>query len=164
MKTSVKVVQKRSSLHLLITHQGTRRWQGTGLKLAGVKSKDTQTWRTAESMARQLEAELLLNLEVTVTAKTDFLAYMAEQINLRRDKKRAQSIYNKLLAYCAESNIKRVRFQDVNEKFIVAFHSWCREARGNCENTITVELMFIKSILNKAVNEKVITHHIFLLD
>lgn len=111
-------------LHLLITHAGRRTWKSTGLKLTGVKSKDAKIWRLAKEKARQLEAELLLNREVTVLSKTDFLEYMKEQISYRKEKKRAQSIYNKILKYCKEQKLKRLLFHQVNEKFVTGFHDW----------------------------------------
>ncbi len=86
-----------------------------------------------------------------------FYDFYEKQVELLNDKLAPNTIraYNSQLGKLREFK-KNVAFNDVDLDFITAYEGFIKKTKGNNKNTVVKSIKFIKSILNRAVDQGII--------
>ncbi len=96
---------------------------------------------------------------------SDFTAFMDEHV--RHFEARSQvntqisynKIRNKLIAYAlATTGRETIHFEDLTVRWVKGFISWCRESRGNSQNTASKAGAILRTFIRAAIDENLMSY------
>lgn len=111
---------------------------------------------------KDLSAEQLRYEYDHYSASIDFIAFMKEEIQLRRGEiekttlRQHQVCLNKLTEFK-----KEISFSEIDETFVLRFKSYLKDKLKNDVNTISSNLKVFKAYINRARRKKIINHDPF---
>lgn len=148
------------SIQLDVVEGGKRTRENLGLYLTGDRDKDRETMLLAEQIrAKRLRERTLRNAgiaEISFRPEEDFLTFY-DTLKDRKGKP-WRNLRSHLTAYVANT---RPRFADINEQWLSGFWDLLK-GRGLAQNTIASYLDVLKTALNTAVRQKVISINPFV--
>ena len=160
---SIRKKQRKNgtiTLYLDINFNGIRKWEPLNLILTGNKSIDKDTMLQAERIRAKRLIDISsgrFNIEQIFSGNKDFVIFYKKIIDENPGYERRVSVYKHLCRYCELNFIEKLYFKDITEHFWEEFRKYLVNEAGHAQGTIYLTLRHIKSALNRAVREKIIS-------
>ena len=154
---AVSLREKNRSLYLDIYFDGRRKYEFLDLKLSGEREHDADIWKIANKIRAEREVAILSSKYDFSPAKnkTEFYCYAEKFIASKNDGN--QLIYGKFLKHFRKyAGNSRLLFTHLTPTFCQEFYSYLLQQKLK-PNTINLYFIKLKTIVNSAINDGIIS-------
>jgi integrase/recombinase XerD len=156
MELSIQTLSRKNykSIYLVSRVEGMDKpkWENTGLRLYG-DHNDSKVWEVAKDILAKRRIDIIEGRYdvIRVEKQRNFVDYYGAICKEKPDYERKASVHKHLLSFNPD-----LKFGEVNETFWNNFKSYLIEQKGYQQGTIYTTIILIRSVLNRAVRDKII--------